>query len=235
MTTAFILIAAAASLADVMPAVARAYHDAGGPPVEFTFDASSRLARQIKEGSPVDGFISADEEWMDSLAAAGRIQAETRVDLLSNRLVAVVSSSSPLAASAPGDLAGRDVAHLALAGEAVPAGKYAEAALRSSGVWAAVQTKVVRADNVRAALRWVAAGEAEAALTYATDAAAEPRVRVAFVFPESSHPPIRYPAAAVKDAERGKDAAAFLRFCRGPEAARIFRAAGFGLPAKPSE
>jgi molybdate transport system substrate-binding protein len=225
------LIAAAASLSDVLPKAAAAYEKSGGGKIEFDFDASSRLARQIEEGAPIDGFISADEDWMDALQKKGLVDAATRADLLTNRLVAVVSSSSPLKLEGASGLAAHAIEHLALAGEAVPAGKYAKAAIGSAGAWKAVEAKVVRADNVRGALRWVASGEAEAGVVYETDAAAEPRVRVAFVFPESSHPPIVYPSAAIKASARAREAAAFLAFCRGPEAARLFRGAGFGLAA----
>jgi molybdate transport system substrate-binding protein len=229
------LIAAAASLADVLPKAASAYEKSGGVHVEFTFDATSRLARQIEEAAPIDGFISADEEWMDALQKKGLIDAATRFDLLTNRLVAVVAASSTVKLENASGLAKAAVKHLALAGEAVPAGKYAKAALASEDAWKDVETKVVRADNVRGALRWVASGEAEAGIVYETDASAEPRVRVAFVFPESSHPPIVYPFAAVKGAAKAGDAAAFLAFCRGPEASRLFRQAGFGLATKKAD
>jgi molybdate transport system substrate-binding protein len=229
------LIAAAASLSDVLPKVAAAYEKSGGAHIEFTFDASSRLARQIEEHAPVDGFVSADEEWMGALQKKGRIDATTRTDLLTNRLVAVTPSSTSVKIGDAAGLAAAGIKHLALAGETVPAGKYAKAALESAGVWKAVETKVVRADNVRGALRWVAAGEAEAGIVYATDAAAEPRVKTAFIFPESSHPPIVYPAAAVAGAQKAPAAAAFLAFCRGIEAGRLFREAGFGLASAKTE
>lgn len=225
------LIGAAASLSDVLPKVAAAYEKSGGVHIEFTFDATSRLARQIEQAAPIDGFVSADEEWMDVLRKKGLIDPATRADLLTNQLVAVVPAASAVKASAAADLAGAAIKHIALAGEAVPAGKYAKAALESAGAWKGVEAKVVRADDVRGALRWVASGEAEAGIVYATDAAAEPRVRIAFVFPESSHPPIVYPAAVVAGAEKAGDAAAFLTFCRGAEAGRLFREAGFGSPA----
>lgn len=226
-----LLIAAAASLSGVLPEVGRAWTKTSGVKVEFTFDATSRLARQISEGAPLDALISADEEWMDALSKEGKIAPETRADLLTNRLVAVVPAKDGSALAGPRDLAAAGVKHLALAGEAVPAGKYARAALESTGLWSAVEPKVVRAEHVRAALRWVSSGEAEAGIVYATDAAGEPKVKVAFVFPATSHPPIVYPAAAVKNSAHAAQAAAFLTFCRGPEAIALFKAAGFGAAA----
>ncbi len=82
--------------------------------------------------------------------------------------------------------------------EAVPAGKYGKAALEKLGGWDAVKGQVAQAENVRAALLLVARGEAPLGIVYATDAAADPKVKVVATFPADSHPPIVYPAALIK-------------------------------------
>lgn len=92
-------------------------------------------------------------------------------------------------------------------------------------MWNEVAGRLAAAENVRAALAFVARGEAPLGIVYATDALAEPRVRVVDTFRETSHPPIRYPAALTNVARPG--AAEFLRFLGGPEAAAIFRERGF--------
>lgn len=228
---------AAASLQDALSAVGAAWAAGSRPAPRFSFGASSALARQIDQGAPADLFLSADEDWMDWLAARGRIVRASRRDLLSNRLVLIapkgsrttlrVASGMPLAAALrSGRLAVADPA-------AVPAGKYAKAALTSLGVWNQAAGRLLPAESVRTALAWVARGEAPLGVVYATDAAAEPRVRVVGVFPASSHPPIRYPAAMVA-ASRNDGAAAFLGFLRGPRAAAIFRRHGFGVLARPT-
>lgn len=224
-----LVVLAASSLTESLTAVGAAWAQAGHPPLTFSFDASSKLARQIEAGAPADLFFSADGEWMDALAAKGLVATDTRVDLLGNRLVTVVRADGGWAPTGPEALGGPALLHLALAGESVPAGRYAQAALTATGAWAAVAPRVVRADNVRAALTWVATGQAEAGVVYATDARVEPRVTVAFVFPEATHPPIVYPAAALSDAPA--EARAFLDWCQGPEARAIFAAAGFTEPA----
>ncbi|MEQ1508740.1 MAG: molybdate ABC transporter substrate-binding protein, partial [Myxococcota bacterium] len=115
---------------------------------------------------------------------------------------------------------------LALAGENVPAGTYARAALAGDG-WAALAPKVVTGDNVRTTLAWVSRGEAEAGVVYATDARAEPRVKQAFAFPADRHPPIVYPGAVVAASTHPAEAAAFLAYCASPDAMARFVAAGF--------
>jgi molybdate transport system substrate-binding protein len=108
----------------------------------------------------------------------------------------------------------------------VPAGKYAKAALESLGIWPSVAGRLAPAENVRAALILVARGEAPFGIVYRTDAAAEPGVRIAGVFPASAHPPIVYPAAIVARSENPA-AARYLAFLRSPAARPFFEKQGF--------
>lgn len=225
-----LVVFAAASLTDVLPEVAEAWKAEGGLDVAFAFGATSRLVPQILEGAPADVLISADEAWMDKLAAGGRADRASRVVLARNELVFVVPVGAATPPSGPRELPG-PLGKIALAGEHVPAGTYAKASLKHAGVWAAVAPRVVRADDVRIALRWVASGDADGGVVYRTDAAADPKVTVAFAFPADSHPPIVYPAAVVAGSPRAADAARFLAFCRGPKALAAFARRGFrGAP-----
>ena len=114
---------------------------------------------------------------------------------------------------------------------AVPAGKYGRAALTALGVWAAVEPKAAQAENVRAALLLVARGEAPLGIVYATDAAAEPGVRIVARFPEDSHPPIVYPAAQTRESAN-PDARTLLDFLRGNVARAAFEKQGFTVLVK---
>lgn len=223
---------AAASLADALGEVGSLWAAGGNPPVRFSFAASSALARQIEAGAPADVFASADEAWMDHLAARGRIAPDTRAPLLSNRLALVAPAG---AAAGPVEVArGLDLAAMAGSGriavadpDHVPAGRYARRALESLGLWDAAAPRLARADNVRVALALVERGEVPLGIVYATDAAAARRVRVLGTFPADSHPPISYPVAAVAGRD-GEAARAFLAFLATDEAAAVFRRFGFG-------
>ena len=222
-----LLIMAASSLTNVLPEVAKAWKTHGGTEVTFNFEATSRLAQQIMSGAPGDVFFSADREWMDNLEAKGKLDKKTRATLLSNSIVLVVPADSVFVPQSPKDLTDTRLKHLALAGETVPAGKFGQAALKSEGLLSQLQDRIVSAENVRAALQWVAKKEAEAGIVFQTDARVEPRVKVAFVFPASSHPKIEYPAAIIHGSKNAKDASHFLEFCKTKEAGDVFRAAGF--------
>jgi molybdate transport system permease protein len=219
-----ILVLAAASLTDVLPRVAEAWTRQGGAPVHFSFDATSRLAPQAIEGAPADLFFSADEAWMSWLEERGGVVASTEQRFLGNSLVVVV----PAGAHAPAGPAGLvGIQKLALAGENVPAGRYAREALEATGVWAKVKEHVIRGGSVRGTLEWVARGEVGAGIVYGTDAIAEPRVSVAFTFPEDTHQPVRYPVAVLAGSKHPALARAFLDFAAGPTARGIFESAGF--------
>jgi molybdate transport system substrate-binding protein len=225
-----VTVFAAASLTDVLPEVAAAWKTEGGVEVRFSFGASSKLVPQVIEGAPADVLVSADAAWMDKLEAAGKTEPGSRAILARNELVYVVPGDAGNAPTAAAELPG-EAKKIALAGENVPAGRYAESALEKAGVWAAVEPRVVRTEDVRLTLRWVASGEADGGVVYRTDARAEAKVRVAFAFPSDSHAPIVYPGAVVRGAARSADATRFLAFCRGDKARAIFERFGFLPPA----
>ena len=228
-------IFAAASMKTALDAIASAWTARGGKAPIISYASSGVLAKQIQSGAPADLFISADEKWMDVLAKDGAIKPETRKALLGNGLVLVAPSTSDAALKiAKGfDLAGAigDSKLAVCTVTSCPAGIYGKEALEKLDVWTAVQPKLAQADNVRAALLLVARGEAKFGIVYATDAKAEPKVKVVDTFPEDTHAPIVYPIAVTKDA-KNPDAAAFEAFMSGPEATKLLLGQGFTILAK---
>jgi molybdate transport system substrate-binding protein len=224
---------AAASLTDVLPTVAAAWKAADGADVVFSFDSSSKLAKQVEGGAPADLVFFADTDTMNSLDTKNLLAAGSRRDLLGNELVVVVPATATWTPASAADLSADALHHLALAGENVPAGRYGRAALNAANVWMSVEPKVVTGDNVRTTLAWVTRGEAEAGVVYATDAKAEPGVKTAFVFPADAHPPIVYPAAVVASSTHVDQAKIFLDFCASPIGMELFAKAGFLPPPPP--
>lgn len=222
---------AAISMKDVLEEIVRGFDPGAGTRVLSAFAASSALARQIEHGAPADVFVSADEAWMDYLAGRKLIVADSRRVLAGNRLVLVAGARRALEVRIePGfplaQLLGNG--RLALADPAhVPAGRYAQAALSSLGVWQAVSARLAAAENVRAALNFVARGEAPLGIVYRTDATAEPRVRIAGVFPPASHPPIVYSAAVTAKGTHPERARRLLGHLVSAESARVFARYGF--------
>lgn len=224
------VIFAAASLKNALDDVAKAYEAKTGHKVTISYAGSSALAKQIEQGAPADIFISADLDWMDYLANKNLIKNDTRRNLLGNTLVLVAPADSSVSLKiAPGfDLAkALGDGRLAVADPAsVPAGKYAKASLEKLGVWDSVKDKLAQAENVRAALAFIAQGEAPLGIVYQTDATAEPKVKVVDTFPADSHAPIIYPVAQTASSTN-PDAAAFLQFLGSEDARKLFEGQGF--------
>jgi len=224
-----ITVFAAASLTDALQELAEDFTRSTSIPVHTSFAASSALARQIEGGAPADVFFSADVDWMDYLQSRHLIKESTRRDLVGNKLVLIAPAASgvnlkifprfPLSATLGGErLATGDP-------DAVPVGRYARAALTSLGVWPQIENKLVRADNVRAALALVARGEVPLGIVYASDALVDGKVRVVDTFPEDSHPPIIYPIAMTVAART--EAARFIGYLAGPAGDAVFKKYGF--------
>jgi len=224
-----VTVFAAASLTDVLQELGAEYTKGTGTKVQFSFAATSMLARQVESGAHADVFFSADQEWMDYLDQRALIQKATRRNMLGNRLALVAPVASTvqlqikpnfplLAALSGGRLATGDP-------DSVPVGRYARSALTSLGVWNDVADRLVRADNVRTALAFVARGEAPLGIVYETDARIEKQVRIVDLFPTTSHPPITYPIALTSTANG--NAASFIEFLRGPAGTAAFEKYGF--------
>jgi len=225
-----VLVFAAASVKNALDEANGLFLFENGSGVKISYGASSALAKQIENGAPADVFISADNDWMDYLAERKLIMPDTRTKFLGNKLVLIAGANSnlpltigqnfPLAqALGNGRLAMADPA-------AVPAGKYAKAALEKLGVWASVSNKIAPAQDVRAALVLVSRGEVPLGIVYQTDAAADKNVKIIATFPQSTHPPIIYPIAILAGSTNGV-APVYVQYLLSPKAEPFFEKQGF--------
>jgi molybdate transport system substrate-binding protein len=232
-----ITVFAAASLKNALDDTNAAFTKATGVKTTTSYAASSALAKQIEQGAPADVFISADLQWMDYAGERKLIKPDTRVNLLGNKLVLIAPADSKIANVTIGE--GFDVAKLAGSGRiavadvnAVPAGRYAKAALEKLGAWAAAEPKLAQAENVRATLAFVARDETPIGIVYETDAKVEPKVKVIGAFPDSSYPPVTYPVAATATTTK-QGVSQYLHFLRSPAAKAIFEKYGFSFLVRP--
>jgi molybdate transport system substrate-binding protein len=231
-----VTVFAAASMKNAVDDIGAAFTKATGIKVVASLAASSALAKQIEQGAPADVFASADLDWMDYLEKKSLIKNDSRVNLLGNKLVLIAPKDSKLDNVKIEQ--GFDIAELAGDGRiavadvrAVPAGKYAKAALEKLGSWAAAEKKLASAENVRAALALVGRGEAPLGIVYETDAKIEKNVKIVGYFPDGSYPPITYPVALTATAK--PEAAQYLNFLRSNLAKTIFETYGFSFLIKP--
>jgi molybdate transport system substrate-binding protein len=232
-----VIVFAAASMKNAIDEINAAFTKTTGIKVVASYASSPALIRQIEQSAPADVFASADVDWMDYGSQKKVIKDKSRVNLLGNKLVLIAPKDSKVGDVAIGP--GFDLARLAGDGRvvtadvrAVPAGKYAKAALEKLGAWSAVEKKLAMSENVRAALVLVARGEAALGIVYETDAKVEQNVKIVGRFPEDSHPPITYPVALTVNAK--PEAARYLAFLRSAVAKNMFEAHGFTFLVRPS-
>jgi molybdate transport system substrate-binding protein len=223
-----VLIGAAVSLKEPLVAIAKRFEAVhAGSHVQLAFGASNALAAQARAGAPMDLLVSADEQSVDVVAAAGLVHAGRRAVIAGNRLVVVVMPGLAARVTGPNDLKRPELRRVAIGGPRVPAGEYAREWLTRAGLIDALTPRLVTTEHVRAALAAVDTGNAEAAIVYATDARAAKSAKLAFAIPDAEQPRIVYVAALL----RAKPLAeAFFEALRSAESRRTLEAAGFLAP-----
>ena len=225
-----LFIFGAMSLTDALTEVTQRFGAERNVKVYCNFAGSSTLQRQIEKGAPADVFISASPKQMDALQQLGFLYNGSRREILSNRLVLVAPVNRSVSLTDVGLIAGDSIGRIAI-GEpnSVPAGIYGREALAQLGVWDAVQPKLIPTTDVRSTLAYVESGEVDVGIVYRTDASISKEVRITYQFPESSHTPIVYPAAVLRDTGNKVLAKAFLEYLQTPEVTAIFAKYGFSV------
>jgi molybdate transport system substrate-binding protein len=223
-------VSVAASLQNAMAELAPTFeHSQPGVKLAFNFGASGTLEQQIERGAPADVFFSAAPKPMDTLASKGLILADTRRDLLRNRVVLIAPKDGPGPASFR-ELTDQKVKLLALGDPAsVPAGDYGRQTLQALELWSAVQSKLVLGKDVRQVLTYVETRNADAGIVYATDAQESDKVRVVDTAPDGSHTPVLYPIAVIRESHNIAAARALVAFLAGRDAGAVFAKHGFTM------
>lgn len=224
-------ILAAASLTDATAKLAELYKEvAPNVTLTFSYGASGALQTQIEEGAPADIFMSAAIKQMTALDEAGLLLADTKKDLLINKIVLIVPKESTLALTSFEDVGGDTVKTVALGEpEGVPVGQYSEQVFTNLGILDAVKAKANYGSDVKQVLTWVESGEVDCGVVYSTDAKTTEKVSIVCEAPEGSHEDIVYPAAVIGSSASPEEAKKFLDFLSTDEAAAVFEEFGFSI------
>jgi molybdate transport system substrate-binding protein len=226
-----ILVAAAVSLREPLREIGERFERVRpGTRVGLSFGASSVLAAQVRAGAPIDLLVAADERIIDALEAENLVAR--RLDVAGNRIVVIQASGAAPPLVGPDDLARPGLRRIAVPAHAVPVGRYAREWLALRGLLESLEPRIVQTEHARATLAAVDAGDADAAIAYATDARLARSAHVAFEVPAAEQPRIVYTAARVAEARHPEGADLFLAFLGGHEAREVLAAAGFSAPAE---
>ena len=222
-------VSAAASLTDVMEEIKGFYEEKTVHTLVMNYGSSGALQQQIEQGAPADVFISAAQRQMDVLQEEGLILAESRVDLLENKVVLIIPVAGDNKEITDFNSLTTDSLKLLAIGEpeSVPAGRYAKEVLSSLGIWKKLEEKCVLGKDVRQVLTYVETGNVDAGIVYMTDALTSEKVKIAATAPAGSHTPVTYPAAIVRGTSVLQVAEDFMAYLQSNEVAEIFERHGF--------
>ena len=219
---------AAISLTDALGEIGAAFTAENEIKIYYNFAASTTLQRQIEKGATADIFISASPRQVVALETNGLLEAESRHNLLTNRLVLVSDDITGITVETLADLAAPEISRIAIGHpNIVPAGTYAKEALTHSGLWETLQSKFVFGTNVRATLAYVTAGNADVAIVYKTDTTLTRHIKVLYQLPPEAYTPIVYPAVIIIESQRKQLARQFMTYLHSVESGEIFEKHGF--------
>lgn len=226
-----LLVAAAADLQFAFTEIGERYEAETGRPVIFTFGSTGNLTTQIENGAPFDILAAANVSFVDRLAEQGLIIPDSQQLYAQGRIVLVVNRESGLSATELTDLTDPAISRIAIANpEHAPYGMAAEQALRSVGVWADVEEKLVLGENVAQTLQFVQTGDAPVGIV-ALSIADVPEVTGTLLAAEL-HQPINQALAVIKKTSHEAAARAFIDYVNGPAGREIMKKYGFLLPGE---
>ena len=227
-----IIVSAASSLKSVLTSTAPAFQTANGAKVTFNFGASGQLVKQIEGGAPADVFISASPAAVATLSAEGLASGDASATFAGNTLVILVPKGNPAGVHGPNDL--KKATKLTTGDPTVaPHGQKAQEWLTGLGLWNVLQPKFVFAANAAQTDDYIARGEVDAGIGFASDAKSRTDIEIAYTVPDGQIKPIKYVGVPVTASKQQGLAKAYLAYLLSPEMQQAFVDAGFKpAPAK---
>ena len=222
---------AAASLTETLNEIAEQYKTVA-PNVElvFNFDSSGTLKTQIEEGADCDLFLSAAQKQMNALQDEDLINADTRIDLLENKVVLAVPEGNPADIQSFEDIGTDKCKLVALGNDDVPVGSYSVEILTNLGILDELESgnKITYGSNVKEVTTQVKEDAADCGIVYATDAYSAGLETVDEATADECRQVI-YPAALTASTAHAEEAQAFLDYLTTDDAAAIFESVGFAM------
>jgi molybdate transport system substrate-binding protein len=218
-------VSAALILKKSFEQMAPAFEKANNAKLTYNFGTVGVLQKQIEGGAPTDLFASAAAKQVDMLTKAGLASAEETVAFAQNQLVIIVPAGNPAGISGPSDLA---KSKRIITGDPVTTqhGAKVQEWLTKLGLMSSLKPKLVYADT----LDYVAQGEADAGIVFASSAKINPKVQIVYTAPGSELKPATHVAVPIKASKQQELAKKFIDYLVSPEGQKILVENGF-MPA----
>jgi molybdate transport system substrate-binding protein len=222
---ATIQVAAASDLTLAFEELGKLFEQRSGQKVTFSFAASGALAKQLGQGAPFDLFAAASSSFAEQAVQSGACDGSSKVLYARGHLVAWSKNRELKALS---DLASADVQRIAIANpDHAPYGKAAREALTKVGVWSAIESKIVQAENVRQALQFAETGNADVALV-AFSLVAQSQTGHRLAIDPSLHAAIEQTLVVCRRGKNEQGGRAFAQLVESAEGRRVLERYGFG-------
>lgn len=223
-------VAAAADLTPAFEELGKLFQDKYKIKVTYTFGSTGMLAQQIENGAPVDIFAAANVSYVDRLESEGLIVPGSKFIYARGRITLWVPKESNIRVERLNDLTRDEVKRIAIANpDHAPYGTAAREAFESAGIWAAVQPKLVYAENIRQTLQYAQTGNVEVAIV-ALSLSKQSDGRWTLI-PEELHKPLNQALSIIKETKNEVGARQYSDFLRGPEGRAVLSKYGFEFPA----
>lgn len=226
--SAEITVAAAASLTDAFKVLEKGFEKKyPNIKVNMIFASSGVLLQQLRNGAPIDVLATADQKTMDDAQKYSLIFPQTRTRFASNQLVLIAQQNSRLNIKNLNDLAQKNIRYIAIGNPThTPAGRYAQTVLQKQSSWSVIQTKLIKTQNVRHALDYVARGETELGFVFASDVMSQ-KTKVKVLMNVPTIEPITYPIAVTKKTALQKEAQIFIQYIKSQSGQQTLQRYGF--------
>lgn len=225
--SAEITVAAAASLTDAFQVLAQDFEKKyPKTKVNLTFASSGTLLQQLRNGAPIDVLATADQQTMNQAQTLSLIQNKTRTNFASNTLVLIAPRNSTINIKSLKDLTQAKVKYIAIGNPThTPAGRYAQTALQKQNLWSGIQAKLIKTQNVRHALDYVARGETELGFVFSSDVLSQAgKVKVLMNVPTDT---ITYPIAMTAKTTAQAESQYFIQYVKSEHGQQVLRRYGF--------
>ncbi|MDC8830732.1 molybdate ABC transporter substrate-binding protein [Alteromonas gilva] len=153
-------IAVAANFAGPLQVLLPAFEQASGINTRVTAGSSGALYAQIQHGAPYDVFLSADSMRPRALVNSGKISADAVTTYTIGQLALVGNVTGLTDAALLTDTVRIAIADPGLA----PYGRAAQELLEALGIWSALQSRLIRGNNVQQTLQFWQTGNVDVAL-----------------------------------------------------------------------
>lgn len=229
-----ITIAAAADLKFALDEIVTTFRKSNpGDELDVIYGSSGKFQTQIQQGAPYDLYFSADIGLPRELEKSGFAASEVKPYALGR--IVLWSATLDATRMTLASLADPRITRIAIANpKHAPYGKRAEEALRASGLWDKVESKLVYGENIAQTAQFVQTGNAQVGVV-ALALAVNPELTSKggyWLIPDHLHAPLEQGFIITKRAAGNALAKRFADYMGSPPARAVMTRYGFVLPGE---